>query len=133
MTDLFEYATRKALRFPSVVGLLTTEDVWKLPLQSRNGADLDTVAKAVNQKLKDVITESFVSTGANPAKTGLEIQLEIVKHIISVKLAENEEVRNRRAKKAEKEKLLAILDSKQDEELQSLSKDELVARIGALD
>ena len=131
--NIFEQATRRAIRFESVKGDLSVEQLWDLPLQSRNQFDLDTVAKTVNRQLNAVTEESFVSVRENPAKETLSLKLEIVKHIISVKLQEAEEARNRANKASEKEKLLRLLDEKQNEALRALTPEEIQERLKALE
>lgn len=130
--NIFEQATRRAIRFESAKGDLSVEQLWDLPLQSRNQFDLDTVAKTVNRQLNAVTEESFVSVRENPAKETLSLKLEIVKHIISVKLQEAEEARNRANKASEKEKLLRLLDEKQNEALRALTPEEIQERLNAL-
>ena len=130
--NIFEQATRRAIRFESVKGDLSVEQLWDLPLQSRNQFDLDTIAKTVNRQLNDVTEESFVSVRENPAKETLSLKLELVKHIISVKLQEAEEARNRANKASEKEKLLRLLDEKQNEALRALTPEEIQERLKAL-
>ena len=130
--NIFEQATRRAIRFESAKGDLSVEQLWDLPLQSRNQFDLDTVAKTVNRQLNAVTEESFVSVRENPAKETLSLKLEIVKHIISVKLQEAEEARNRATKASEKEKLLRLLDEKQNEALRALTPEEIQERLKAL-
>lgn len=131
--NIFEQATRTALRFPSVRGVITTEDLWGMPLTSKNGFDLDSTAKSVNGSLKESQEESFVSTTSNPERAGLELRLEILKHIIAVKLRENEEKLARAGRKAEKDRLVAILETKQVEKMQGMSIEEINARIAELD
>ena len=131
--NIFEQATRRAIRFESVKGDLSVEQLWDLPLQSRNQFDLDTVAKTVNRQLNAVTEESFVSVRENPAKETLSLKLEIVKHIIAVKLQEAEEARNRANKASEKEKLLRLLDEKQNEALRALTPEEIQERLKALE
>ena len=130
--NIFEQATRRAIRFESAKGDLSVEQLWDLPLQSRNQFDLDTVAKTVNRQLNAVTEESFVSVRENPAKEILSLKLEIVKHIISVKLQEAEDARNRANKASEKEKLLRLLDEKQNEALRALTPEEIQERLKAL-
>ena len=130
--NIFEQATRRAIRFVSAKGDLSVDQLWDLPLQSRNQFDLDTVAKTVNRQLNAVTEESFVSVRENPAKETLSLKLEIVKHIISVKLQEAEEARNRANKASEKEKLLRLLDEKQNEALRALTPEEIQERLKAL-
>lgn len=128
---MFEKATRNKFRFQSIQGQLSVEMLWDLPLTSRTGMDLDTVAKAVNQDLKDSQAESFVKkvTTANSIHAD---KLEIVKHIIKVKMDEKDAAKEQRAKKASKEKLLEILERKQYEDLENMSVEEIKARIEAL-
>ncbi|MFK3984302.1 hypothetical protein ACI2K4_28510 [Micromonospora sp. NPDC050397] len=129
---IFEQATRKKFRYPSAKGLLTTEQLWELPLTAKSGFSLDDVAKAVNAELKAVDTESFVATETNPAKATLETKLEVVKHVIAIRLAEDQAAKAAAAKKLEKEKLLAVLGRKQDAVLENLTEAELLARINNL-
>ncbi len=129
---IFEKATREKFRYPSTKGLLTTEQLWELPLTAKSGFSLDDVAKAVNAELKAIDTESFVATETNPAKATLETKLEVVKHVIAILLAEDQAAKAAAAKKLEKEKLLAVLGRKQDSVLENLTEAELLARINNL-
>lgn len=133
MTNLFKYAAISKLRFPSVRGDLTVEQLWDLPLESKTGFDLDSVAKAVNKDLKSQAEESFVATTSNPAKGQLEAKLEIVKEVIADKIAASEARRLASARSAERQKLLDILHSKKVDELQGMSVEELEKRISELD
>ncbi|MFI6761988.1 hypothetical protein ACIBF5_22890 [Micromonospora sp. NPDC050417] len=129
---IFEKATRGKFRYPSAKGLLTTEQLWELPLTAKSGFSLDDVAKAVNAELKAIDTESFVATETNPAKATLETKLEVVKHVIAIRLSEDQAAKAAAAKKLEKEKLLAVLGRKQDAVLENLTEAELLARINNL-
>jgi prophage DNA circulation protein len=129
---IFEKATQEKFRYPSTKGLLTTEQLWELPLTAKSGFSLDDVAKAVNAELKTIGTESFVATETNPAKATLETKLAVVKHVIAIRLAEDQAAKAAAAKKLEKEKLLAVLGRKQDAVLENLTEAELLARINNL-
>lgn len=131
--NLFEEASRQKVRFTTPVGELTVEQLWDLPLQSKRGLDLDTVAKACNAGLKAVTEESFVATSTNPKKSEFQLKLDIAKHIIAVKIAENAEKESKAAKQTEKQKLLAALENRKEAELSGLSKEEIEERIKALD
>lgn len=130
--SIFEQASIQKIRFQSVRGELTTEQLWDLPLQSKNQFDLDTVAKEVNTSLKSVTEESFVATTTSPAKAKYELMLELVKHVIAFKLKANEEQRSRAEKAAKKDKLVAILGEKQDAALKELTAEELAKQIAEL-
>jgi hypothetical protein len=132
MSNLFELAAVSKFRFPSSRGDLTVENLIDLPLQSRQGFDLDSVAKEVSRALKAVTEESFVATRSNPAKAELEAKLELVKYIISVKLEQKAAAASAAAKASERAKLVGILGEKQDEVLKGLTPAELAERIAAL-
>lgn len=129
---MFEKATRLKLRFDSPRGDLSTEQLWDLPLQSKSGFDLDTVAKAVNSELKSISEESFVETRSNPRKGELELKLEIVKHVIKTKQDENAAVISAAAKREERKRLEAILATKQASALEQLSVEEIQKRLDEL-
>ena len=131
--NLFEIASRKAFRFPSARGELTVEQLWDLPLQSRSNFDLDSLARSVNTALKAVTEESFVATTSNPAKAELEMKLELVKHIIAVKIAENKAISERAAKADKRKKLIAALAQKEEDALGGMTKEQIEKELAALD
>lgn len=133
MTNMFAYATRSKLRFVTPRGELSVEQLWDVPLRSKDDFNLNTVAKAASKALKDATEESFVETTKTVLHIRLEAALDIVKHVIEVKLNEEAAARKRAENKLEKEKLLAILAEKQDGKLSALSENELKKRIAALD
>ena len=131
-TNMFEYATRNKIRFSSTKGELTVENLWDLPLLSKDGFDLDAVARTANKTLKDLTEESFVRTERTPKIAKAEATLEIVKHVIATRLAEEAAAVKRAENKVERERLLAILAEKQAGKLSDLSEKELQRRISAL-
>lgn len=133
MNNIFEYATRNKLRFTSIKGELSVEQLWDVPLRSRDDFNLNAVAKAANKAFKEISEESFVETAKTVEHTRREAALEVVKYVIDVKLAEEESAKKRAANKQEKEKLLGILAEKQAGKLSELSEKELQKRIAALE
>lgn len=125
--NIFEQASRLKLTFNTNKGQLSVEHLWDLSLDS-----LDTLAKAVNRELKASEEESFVKTRTK-ANTELVLRLEILKRIIEVKLQEQEDKKNRAAKRAQLDTLEQLRDNKALQELQSLSLEEINARIAALE
>ena len=129
MEKLFTDATRLKLRFNTVVGVLSVEDLWDLPLESKNKVNLDSIAILLNRELKDTKEESFISKSkANPI---LEMKLDIVKYIIGVKLQESEDRAKARVKSEQRAKIADLIEEKQNESLKSLSLDELKALYNA--
>jgi len=130
MSNIFEIATRQKLRFTSTKGVLSVEQLWDVPLRSRDDFNLNAVAKAASKALKEVSEESFVETKKTAEHAEREAAMEIVKYIIDIKLAEEAAAAARATKKQEKEKLLQILAEKQ---AGKLSEKELQKRIAALE
>ena len=118
MEKMFEYATRNKVRFP-FKGLISVEDLWDLSL-----TNLDSIYKTLNKQVKQSEEESLLNTKTTVDKE-LDVQVAIVKHIVAVKLAEQEAREKASAKKAQKQKIMAIIASKQDEALQNSSVEDL--------
>ena len=119
----FELATRKKFRFTTARNqVLTVEDLWDLNLRGQNG--LDGIAKSLNRKLKEADEESFVETKTTANKE-LEEKLEIVKHVIAHKLDLEESRKKASEKKAKREKIMQILEKKQESDLEAKSTEEL--------
>lgn len=116
--NIFEYATRHKARFP-FKGMISAEDLWDLSL-----TNLDSIYKTLNKRVKQSEEESLLCTKAS-VDTELEVQIAIVKHIVSVKLAEKEAAEKASTKKAQKQKIMSIIATKQDEALQNSSIDDL--------
>ena len=133
MNNIFEYATRNKLRFTSVKGELSIEQLWDVPLRSSDGFNLDAIARAANRYFKEATEESFVSTTRTPAQTRLEATLETVKYVIAAKLSDEVAAKRQADNRIEREKLLKILAEKQDGKLSDLSEKELQRRIAALE
>ena len=133
--NLFEKATRKAYRFPTLKGEMTVEQLWQLPLTARgiNTVDLDTVARTINNELKALGEESFVIKGTNPKRGELTDKLEIVKYIIDVKQTEASDADTRVARQQDRAKLTELLEKKNNQELEGLSKEEIEKKLAALD
>lgn len=131
--NIFEAATRSKIRFQSVRGALSVEQLWDVPLRSKDTFNLDVIAKDVSHDLKESSEESFVDTTTSTVKTTLEIALDVVKRVIAVKLEEEALNKKRAENKQERTRLLRILAEKQEGQLSALSVTELQARIAALE
>ena len=122
----FENATRLKYRYPSNVGMISTEDLWDL-----SDKQLDNVYKKLNAEVKKVTEESLLTTTSDADKE-LTDKLAIVKHVFTVKLAEQNDRLMDKERKEKKQYLLSLLQQKQDETYKSKSVEELQALIDAL-
>ncbi len=122
---MFEIATRSKFRFP-YKGQISVEDMWDLSLPA-----LDSVFKALNSQMRQVKEESLLSTKSK-ADEVLELQIEIVKYIVSVKLAEKEAREKAAEKSAQRQKIMEIMAKKQDESLENASMEDLQKMLSEL-
>lgn len=117
-TNIFEYAVRNKVRFP-FKGMISVEDLWDLSL-----TNLDSIYKILNKQVKQSEEESLLTTKTS-VDTELEVQTAIVKYIVSVKLAEQEAREKAAAKNAQKQKIMSIIATKEDEALKNTSVEDL--------
>jgi polyphosphate kinase 2 (PPK2 family) len=122
MNQMFVLATREKYRFP-YKGMVSVEDLWDLSVQN-----LDGIFKVLNSQVKSVQEESLLDTKSFEDKE-LEAKIEIVKYIVGIKLAEADQRKQARAKSEQKQKIMAILADKQEEELHGKSVEELKAML----
>lgn len=127
MSDMFEQAARLKLRFESPVGQLTVEDLWDLPLTSKttNKPNLDDIARSIYKKIDDKGAISFVETHTKDAR--LQLSFEIVKHVIATVQAERAAAASAKERAETKQKILAIIDDRKNEELRKMPIAELEA------
>ena len=118
MENMFEYATRNKVRFP-FKGQISVEDLWELRTD-----DLDTVFKTLNRQVKQSEEESLLVT-KTAEDTALDVQIAIVKYIFDIKMQEASARLLDKERKAQKQKIMAILANLVVQELQNKSVDEL--------
>ena len=123
--NIFEYAVRNKVRFP-FRGMINVEDLWDLKLE-----DLDKVFKALNAQVKEQKEESLLQKKSKEDAV-LDIQIEIIKYIVNVKLAEQEAREKAIAKKEQKQKIMSIIANKKDEALQNSSIEDLEKMLAEL-
>lgn len=125
-TNIFEVAVRNRYRF-EFKGVQSTEDLWMLSVK-----DLDTIFKGLNSQIKQVKEESLLETKTQEDKE-LDTKIEIVKYIVKVKLAEEQARIDAKTKKEQKQKILELMKTKQDADLQNKSVEELQKMLEELD
>lgn len=115
---MFEKAVRMKLRF-NYKGLCSVEDLWDLPVTA-----LDSIYKELNKKAKTEKEESLFDKRTK-ADDLLDLQIGIVKHIVKIKLKEQEDRENDAIKREKKQKLLSIMAEKQDKALYDMPLEDL--------
>lgn len=115
---MFENAVRNKFRF-QFRGQCSVEDLWDLDVQ-----DLDTIFKNLTRQAKASAEESLLDEKSKESMV-LAAKIEIVKHIVAVKLVERKAFANAVIAATHKQKLLGIIADKQDESLKAMTIEEL--------
>lgn len=116
--NLFEVAVRDKYRYP-YKGVITTEDLFDLSV-----TELDKIYRSLNAEKKKANEDSLLNI-KDKTETKIDNQIEIIKYIVDVKLAEIEKRKNEKADKERKAKLLGIIEEKENDLLRNMSLEEL--------
>ena len=127
MNNIFEKASRAKLRFPTTRGNLSVEQLWELPLD-KGDVNLYQLAQGLLEEVADKPAEklSFFSKAVTVDESA-ELRFEVIKHIVTARVAEAEANQNEAIKRSQKAELDALIAAKKAEAKQSLSLEELEA------
>ena len=123
--NLFEIATRNRYRF-NYKGVMTVEDLWSLRVE-----DLDAIFKMLNRQKKTADEDSLLST-KSAEDQDLANKIDIVRYIVSVKLAEAAERVSAAEKKAQRDKIMEIVAKKKDKALEDMGIEDLMKKLEEL-
>jgi len=124
--NIFEYATRNKVRFP-YKGSVSVEDLWDLSV-----TELDKVFKTLNSQRRQSQEESLLNTKSKEDEI-VDIQIDIAKHIVTVKLAEKEAREKAAENKVKKQKIMAIMAARDEKALENASDEDLQKMLAELD
>ena len=125
MTNIFEQASRKALRFQTIKGELTVEQLWQLNLDKGevNLYQLATELVAdVNSKPQKEL--SFFKKKTNKNELA-ELKFAIIEHIVITKVSEIEENESAAVRKSEIDEIDRLISQKEAESKASMSLEDL--------
>lgn len=123
--NLFEIATRNRYRF-NYKGVMTVEDLWSLRVE-----DLDAIFKMLNRQKKTADEDSLLTT-KSAEDQDLANKIDIVRYIVSVKLAEAAERVSAAEKKAQRDKIMEIVAKKKDKALEDMGIEDLMKKLEEL-
>lgn len=116
--NLFEVATRENYLFP-FKGMINVIDLWNLSL-----TNLDSAFKTLNAEVKKSEEESLLNAKTKEDEE-LTNKIDIIKYIVSKKLAEKEARENEKKNKEKRQRILEIKAKRQDEALENMSDEDL--------
>lgn len=125
--SIFEQASKDKLRFQTVKGNLTVEQLWDLPLD-KGEVNLYQLATEllVDTQNKPEQALSFFKKATSKNELA-QLKFDIVKHIVTTKVAEIEDKTNEAVKQSEIAELDKLIAAKEAEAKAGLSLDELKA------
>lgn len=116
--NIYKYAAKNAIRF-FYRGVISVEDLFDLDVTT-----LDSIYKNLKREQRDTNEESLIESKTS-ADMDLEVKIAIVTDIVKDKLEAVEKAKKAAEKKERKQKILNIIDTKQNEALQNKSIEEL--------
>jgi len=123
---IFERASRLKLRFASVRGNLSVEDLWDLSEKQLNSIYTNLAAESRNSEIESLIEPS-------PEDAAMSLRKDIVRHVFSTKKAEREARAAKAQVREEFQHLLELRARKADEALEGLDLETLDAKIAELE
>lgn len=123
--EMLEKALRGKYRF-AYKGSISTEDLYDLKVE-----ELDKIYQSLMSKKKEAEGVSLLQT-KTAENEELDVKIEIVKHIVEMKLAEAEARKQEREKAAKRQEILEIVADKENEALKGKSIEELKAMLESL-
>lgn len=123
--NIFKYAAKKRLRFP-YKGFISVEDLFALDIE-----ELNEVYKTLKKREKNSSEVSLIKERTDKDRE-LEVQIAIVEEIFADKTKAIDKAKKAAEKKAQTQKILEIMNKKQDEALENMPQEELEARLASL-
>lgn len=124
--SIFKEAAKLKFRFKTSKGLVSTEDLYDIPLKSNDKFNLNEIAKEIYKNIKSDEGIDFIGEVIETDRVE-EMKLQIIKEIIKDKKEEinlNTEMAIKKSFNAELDKLI---QEKEKESLKNLSVEELKA------
>lgn len=116
--NIYKYAAKNAVRF-FYRGVISVEDLFDLDVEA-----LDSIYKNLKKEQKNANEESLINSKSSADKE-LEIKIAIVTDIVKDKLEAEEKAKKAVERRERRQRILNIIDTKQNEALQNKSIDEL--------
>ena len=124
--DMYKKAAQLKLRYNTSQGMVNTEDLRNLPLPT---LDILAIQCQKEAKKKEI---SFIKD-VEPVDEVAVLRFEIVKDVISDLLAEAKARTDAAGRCEKKQKILAALEAKDDEALNSMSRSKLLKMFAEMD
>jgi len=122
---MFEKAARMKLRF-DYKGQATVEDLWDLTVEK-----LDGIYRKLRAEQKEASGESLLTPPSE--NEALNLKVDLVKHIVGVKLQEKSAKVDLAQKRARRRRIAEIYAQKQDQSLMNKTEEELAQLLAEME
>jgi hypothetical protein len=128
--NIFEAASRKKLMFsnPRGGGYLSVSHLWDLDIAALNTLLVD-IKRQLDEEQKFGINLFEETTPNSNTATNLQLMHDIVLHIGKVLVQERKDRQSAEERKVKKQRLLELIEAKQDEVLSNKSIEELLEEL----
>lgn len=124
--DKFKEASRLKLRFITVIGLASVEQLWEMS-QTNLATAVRAQKKVLGKSEDDEL--SFLGSGTTTTDKTEELRFEILKEVYMTKQQEAEDRKNAKDAKEQRNKILDLIAEKKEGALKEKSIEELEAMI----
>lgn len=118
---MYKEASQLKLRFQTIKGLLTVEQLWDL-----STTELDKLAVELQEAYDNSKGKSFLTKRSVKDKT-IKLQFDIVLDVLNTKVADEDAAAEAKDRKIEREKALAELAKRQDNKYSEMTDAQLKA------
>lgn len=122
--NIFKEAVIRKIRFQTVKGTICLEDLYDIPLASKDKFNLNDIAKSIYSEIKESGDVNFVG-GNTPTDETNELKLTLIKEVIKHKQEEARSKTELAANKSHNELIDRLIKKKEFENLKNMSVDEL--------
>ena len=122
--NIFKEAAIGKIRFQTVKGTIGLEDLYDIPLTSRDKFNLNDIAKSIYAEIKESGDVNFIGE-STPIDETNELKLALVKEVIKHKQEEARSKTELAANKSHNELIDRLIKEKEFENLKNMSVDEL--------
>ena len=119
MTNFWVECLKNKYRF-EFKGLIGVEDLFDLKLE-----DLDSIYRNLKKEENDLQGDSLLDSAKNPKIDEIQVKIDVVKAVFDIKQTDIKNAERALANKAQKDKILAIIEDKENQELSENSIEEL--------
>lgn len=117
--DIYKNASKQKLRFKTSKGNLSTEQLWDLSLN-----ELDALAVSLEEETDKTAKKSFLTETSTKNQTA-KLRFDIVLDVLETKVKARDTALKAAETKARNQKIMSLIQDKEDESLKEKSVDEL--------